>query len=150
MIGEIMRTLEILKAAWATDCQIDELNLQTAVSRTPILHSAYLDDLVQYKLRLTKIEHDQFEYKARRSRYYRGEMTKEELLELGWPQWQHRTLKADIEALIYAESDFQKLMARESYIRTSIYFLESVLQEIRARSFHCKNLIEWLKYRAGA
>jgi len=145
-----MKTLDELKTDWAMECQIDDMNLQTSISNTPALHSKYLDELVQYKLRLTKIEHDQFEYRALRSKYYRGEMTKEELIENNWPQWQHRTVKSDIDNLILAESDFQKLLTRESYIKTTIYFLESVLQEIKARSFHCKNLIEWLKYRAGS
>lgn len=145
-----MKTLDELKIDWANDCPIDEMNLQSAISNTPSLHSKYIDELVQYKLRLTKNENDQIEYKVLRSKYYRGEMSKDELAELGWQQWPYKTLKSDIENLIQAESEFQKLLSRESYIRTTIYFLESVLQEIRARSFHCKNLIEWLKYRAGS
>lgn len=145
----IMLTLDELKLKWATDCVVDELNLAATISRTPILHSQYLDNLVQYKLKLTKIEHDQFEHKATRGKYYRGEMSKDELAAHGWTQWPYKTLKSDIEPLILAESDYQKLLARESYVRTAIYFLESVIQELKARSFHCKNLIEWMKFRAG-
>jgi hypothetical protein len=77
-------------------------------------------------------------------------MTREELASFGWDQWQYKTLRGDVDGLIDAEPDFQKLVTREAYVKTVIYFLESVLQEIKARSFHVKNLIEWSRFRAGA
>ena len=145
-----MKTIEELKNEWNVDCVIDELKLQEVISSTPVIHAKYLGELVQYKLRLAKLYNEQSEYKALRTRYYRGELSKEELETHGWPQWQIKTIRGDIEPMILAEQQYQVLLTRESYYKAAIFFLESVIQEIRSRSFHCKNLIEWHKFRAGA
>jgi hypothetical protein len=58
-------------------------------------------------------------------------------------------LKADIDNLIQADSDYQKLGMRVTYMKTMIYFLESVLGDIRSRGFTIKSAIEWQKFRAG-
>jgi hypothetical protein len=76
-------------------------------------------------------------------------MTREELKEAGWDQWQYKTLKSEVDALIDADPDYQKLSTREQYIKTCVYFLESVLQEIRSRSFTIKNIVTWQQFRAG-
>jgi hypothetical protein len=55
-----------------------------------------------------------------------------------------------VDGLIDADPEFQKLATREAYVKTVIYFIESVMQEIKARSFHVKNIQEWQRFRAGA
>lgn len=143
-------TLDELRESWIHDCEIDQNDLGTAAARSPNLHAKYLDELINYKLRLTKTQNEIIEYRVKRTRYYKGEMTREELAEAGWDQWQYKTLKSEIDSLIDAESNFQKLSTREQYIKTVIYFLESVLSEIKARSFHVKAIVEWQRFRAGA
>lgn len=142
-------TLDELRESWAKNCSIDVEDMTTAASRSPNLHALYLDELIQYKLKLIKIQTDMIQYRARRVRYYRGEMTREELLELDWPQWQYKTLKQEVDGLIDAEPDYIKLVTREVYTKTVIYYLESVMSEIKSRQFHCRNLIDWAKHRAG-
>jgi hypothetical protein len=98
---------------------------------------------------LTKTQLDLINLRAKKMKYFRGEMTSEELLEEGWKQWPYRTLKTEIEGLIDSDPDVQKIAAREAYTKTAIMFLESVLGEIRTRSFHCKNIVEFQRFRAG-
>lgn len=143
-------TLDELQKAWAVDCVIDEQNPDKASAKSPHLHSKYLNELIAMKMKLNKIQLDMLELKNIKTRYFRGEMTREELKERGWDQWQYKSLKSEIESLIDADSDMQKLFAREAYVKTTIYFLESVLGEIRSRSFHCKNIITWMQFRSGA
>jgi hypothetical protein len=100
-------------------------------------------------MKLNKIQLDMLELKNAKTKYFRGEMTREELNERGWVQWQYKTLKSEIESLLDGDSDMQKLYAREAYVKTAIYFLESVIGEIRSRSFHCKNIITWMQFRSG-
>lgn len=141
--------LEELKAAWEVDCHIDELHIDTASAQTPHLHAKYLNELIQYKLKLAKTQLELLAMRALKTRYYKGELTKEELEENGWQQWQYRTLKSEIDGLLEADSDVQTQLGREAYIKTIVFFLESVLSELRSRSFHCKNILEWVRFRAG-
>lgn len=142
-------TLDEMKAHWAKDCIIGD-DLGSAAIQTPILHSKYIDELITAKLKLTKIQHEFAELKSVKSKYFRGEMTREELQERNWDQWQYKSLKADIENLIEADADCQKLLARESYMKTTIYFLESVLAELKNRNWSIRASIDWQKFRAGA
>jgi hypothetical protein len=143
-------TLDEIREQWANDCHIDDLHLDKAAANSPHLHSKYLNELLSAKLKLTKLNFDLVNLKVKKAKYFRGEMTKEELQELGWEQWNYRSLKSDIEQLIEADSDVQTILARVEYIKAIIFFLESVLGEIKARSFHVKNILEWQKFRAGA
>jgi hypothetical protein len=144
-----MATLDELKLSWANDCVIKD-DLGNAAISTPMLHAKYLDELITAKLKHTKITHEIAELKAVKGKYFRGEMTKEELTDRGWTQWQYRTLKSDIPELIDADAEYQKFMARESYMKTTIYFLESVLSEIKNRNWSIRAAIDWTKFRAGA
>ncbi len=143
-------TLDELRTSWEVDCNIDNEHLEKAAAISPNLHAKYLGELISYRLRLTKIQNDIITYRTKRAKYYRGEMTREELLEEKWEQWHLRTLKSDVDGLIDADPAYQLLATRESLCKTTIYFLESVLGEIRTRSFHVKNIIEFMKFRAGA
>lgn len=142
-------TLDELRTAWQCDCEIDQNDLGKAAAIGPNLHSKYLDELIQYKLRLTKLHNEMIEYRVKRAKYYRGEMTREELKEAGWEQWQYKTLKSEVDNLIDADSDYQKMSTREQYIKTCIFALESILAEIRSRSFTIKNIITWQQWRSG-
>ena len=144
-----MMTLDELQQAWEVDCVIDDQNPDKASAKSPHLHSKYLNELIAFKMKLNKIQLDMLELKNVKTKYFRGEMTREELQERGWEQWQYKTLKSEIESLLDADLDMQKLFARESYVKTAIYFLESVLGEIRSRSFHTRVIVDFAKFRAG-
>jgi hypothetical protein len=142
-------TLDELKQEWSEDTQIDQENLSGEALKLPMLHSKYLNELIQYKLKHTKLCMDIAGLRALKGRYFRGELTSDELRERDWEQWQYRTLKADIEGLIDADSDVQQLITREQYIKTVIYFLESVMGDIKNRNFAIKSAIEWVRFRSG-
>jgi hypothetical protein len=143
-----MAKLDELKVMWAEDCKVPD-DLGYAAVTSPLLHSKYLNELSNARLKLTKIEHDLAELKAVKSKYFRGEMTKSELDERGWVQWQYRSLKADIPDLLEADKDIQTILARLSYMKTTIYFLESVMGEIKNRYWAIRSAIDWQKFRAG-
>jgi hypothetical protein len=142
-------TLDELKTQWEQDCNIDDINPDRSAAQSPHLHSKYLNILLDYKLRLTKTQFEYSQLKSLKAKYFRGEMTREELEERQWEQWQYKTLKSDIEQLIDADSEVQKIQARVEYLKCVIFFLESVINEIRNRSFHIRNIVEFQKFRAG-
>ena len=141
-------TLNELQESWAKDCVIGD-DLGSAAIQSPMLHSKYIDEVISCRMKITKVQHEIAELRAAKSKYFRGEMTKEELAERGWIQWQYRTLKADIGDLIDADVEYQKLLARESYMKTCIYFLESVLGEIKSRQWNIRAALDWARFRAG-
>lgn len=142
-------TLDELRESWEQDCHIDDQKPDVASARSPHLHAKYLNELIGYKLKLTKTQFELAQMTAKKEKYFRGQMTKEELEELGWQQWQYKSLKSDIDSLLSADLDIQTITARVEFLKAAIYFIESVLGEIRTRSFHVKNIVEWQKFRAG-
>jgi hypothetical protein len=143
-------TLNELKAKWASDCIIDEQDLSGAALRTSQLHSFYISEALSIKMQLVKMQMEIAQLQVLRGRYFRGELTSSELKENEWEQWQFKTLKADINPLILASDDVQKLIGREEYLKIILYFLESVLGEIKSRSFNIKTAVEFIKWRSGS
>ena len=142
--------LEELKKKWSVDSNIDVNDLSGAALRSSNLHSEYLQEAITIKLQLVKLQMEISALQVLRGRYFRGEMTSAELAEHGWPQWQYKTLRADVNEMIIASPDVQKLFGRQEYLKIILYFLESVLSEIKARSFNIKNAIEFIKWRSGS
>lgn len=144
-----MATIEELKDQWSKDCIIDEDDLSGAAAKTACLHSNYLNHLIEAKLKYTKTQLDLNKLRALKGKYFRGELTTAELKELGWNQWHLRTLKSDIDGLIDAEEEVQKYLGRIEYIKAMIFFLESVLGQLKSRTFDIKNMLQWQIFRAG-
>jgi hypothetical protein len=144
-----MSTLNDIQVMWSKDCKIGE-DLGQASIESPMLHSKYLDELIAAKLKHTKCVAEIAEMKTLKSKYFRGEMTKDELAEKGWQQWQYKTIKADIMDHVEADPDYQKLHVRAEYMRTTIYALESILNEIKNRNWAIRANLDWQRFRSGA
>ena len=83
-------------------------------------------------------------------RYYRGEMSREELTDLGWAQWQGvKPLKNEMDEFLTGDEDLNQLEVKIKYLETMIYLLESILQQIKARDWQIKTAVEWKKFLAG-
>ena len=79
----------------------------------------------------------------------KGHLTTEELKELGWEPFQFRILKGDQEEHLAGDKDLQSLDNKIEYCSSAIYVLESILQEIKSRSFHTRVAMDWIRFRAG-
>ena len=51
-------TLDDMMKEWEKDCELDEIHLDKSSSRSPQLHSKYLQLLMMYNLKLTKTQQD--------------------------------------------------------------------------------------------
>lgn len=142
--------LETLKDEWEKDCQIDRDNLDEASIRTANLHQKYLNILTDYKLRLFKLEKEYLEMKGVRSRYYNGQLTKEELQQYKWQQYQYKTpLKSELERLLETDDNLLNILDRESYIKICFEYTEEILKSLRERNWQIRNAIEFIKFQAG-
>lgn len=135
---------------WSEDSRIDENNLGNESIRTPVLHSKYLNLLSSTRLSLRKAESDYWNMRRKKYKYYRGEMSKEELEEEGWEQWQgNKPLKNEMEEFLQVDADLIKLQDKSEYFKTVLYFLEQVIRSIGSRGWDIKNSIEWSKFTNG-
>lgn len=142
--------LEELKQSWKSDTKINELDLSRESLKTPHLHSKYLDLLIDAKRRTSKTRHDLARMQQFKGRYYRGELSKDELKEYGLPQYQFNApLKSQMESVLDADEDCIKIKENIEELETMVYMLEAIMKSIYSRSFDIKNSIEFTKFQAG-
>jgi hypothetical protein len=142
--------LEELQNMWDVDCAIDDNYLGEQSTATPKLHAKYIRLLVNVKLKHTKLSSDYNILRKAKFRYYRGELSREELQELGWQQWQGvKPLKNEMDEFLTGDTDLNTMRVKIDYLETMIYFLESVLSQIKARDWQIKTGVEWKRFLAG-
>jgi hypothetical protein len=145
-----MATLNEILSMWEKDAVIDETNLSHEASRNPMLHSKYLTILATTKLQLQKAESDLLNTRRIKTRYYRGEMTKAELQELEWVQFQGRSLtKAELEDTLRMDPDAIRLTDKAMYFQTVKETCESILKEINGRVWSVRTSVDFQKFQAG-
>lgn len=143
-------TLDEIQEMWEIDSEIDDNHLGEASTTSAKLHSKYLKLLVEAKLKLAKYNSDYNTLRTGKFRYYRGEMSRQELVDNGWDQWQGtKPLKNEMDEFLTGDSDLSKLKLRIEYLNTMVYALESIMSSIRGRDWAIKNGIEWKKFLAG-
>jgi hypothetical protein len=142
--------IEQLQNEWDADCEIDDNYLGEHATKTPKLHAKYIRFLVNVKLKHTKLQSDYNLLRKNKFRYYRGELSREELQALDWTQWQGiKPLKNEMDEFLSGDSDLNTLRVKIDYLETMIYFLESVLGQIKSRDWTIKTAVEWKKFLAG-
>lgn len=145
-----MKNIEDIQEQWEIDSQIDDNHLGEAATYTPKLHAKYVKQLIQCKLKLTKLKADQSLLRQIKFRYYRGEMGRDELETRGWQQWQGtKPLKNEMEEFLDGDNDLVAIKMKIEYIESMAYLLESILGQIRSRDFQIKSGIDWKKFLAG-
>jgi hypothetical protein len=142
--------IEQLQELWDADCAIDDNYLGEQSIATPKLHAKYVKLLVQVKLKHTKFQSDYNLLRKNKFRYYRGELSRDELNDLGWAQWQGvKPLKNEMDEFLSGDTDLNTSRVKIDYLETMIYFLESIMGQIKARDWQIKTAVEWKKFLAG-
>jgi len=145
-----MRLDEILDE-WDKDCVINDNQLGEASIVSAKLHSKYLRHLIDTKGKKTKLESEYQVLRKAKFRYYRGEMTKKELDDRGWEQYQFtKPLKNEMDEILKGDDDMAKMQMKLDYLDTMIYALESIMNQIKARDWQIKNGITWKQFLAGS
>jgi len=142
--------IEQIQEMWEVDAEIDDNYLGEHATKTPKLHAKYVKILVGVKLKHTKLQSDYNMLRKAKFRYYRGELSREELSDLGWSQWQGvKPLKNEMDEFLSGDTELNTLRVKIDYLETMIYLLESILGQIKARDWQLKSGIEWKKFLAG-
>ena len=142
--------LSELQEAWSEDSKINETELGREATRVPSLHAKYLTYLSNVKLKLRKAEADYYTLRRLKYRYYRGEMSYDELKDLGWDQFQgNKPLKNEMDEFLLCDQDLNESMDKVEYMKTIVYTLEQILRSINSRTWDIKTAVEWHKFTNG-
>ena len=142
--------IEQIQDMWDIDADIDDNYLGEHATKAPKLHAKYIKLLVGVKLKHTKLSSDYNMLRKAKFRYYRGELSREELTDLGWAQWQGvKPLKNEMDEFLTGDDDLNTLRVKIDYLETMIYLLESILGQIKARDWQLKTAVEWKRFLAG-
>lgn len=143
--------LSDIQSEWTKDSGINELELGREATKVPTLHSKYLVILSNVKLQIRKAESDYNNLRRLKYRYYRGEMTEQELIDNEWIQYQgNKPLKNEMDEFLQYDEELNKLVDKVEYYKTVIYTLEQILRSINSRTWDIKSAIEWNKFTNGA
>ena len=145
-----MPTITEFQEMWKNDAVIDESNLGHCSAYIPLLHAKYLEHLCQSKLQLRIATAKFLRLRRDKIKYYKGEMTRDELKERGWEQYQGiKPLKSEMNDILQMDEDCISQEDRVVYLETVVMFLESVMKSINSRTWDVKNSLEWEKLKAG-
>jgi hypothetical protein len=144
-----MKLTEI-QEQWLEDARIDQTNLGNESVRVPLLHAKYLTVLSTSKLQLRKAESNYYNNRRLKYRYYRGEMSRDELEQEGWSQFQgNKPLKNEMDEFLQCDADLLSLQDKIEYFKTVVYTLEQIIRSINSRTWDIKSAVEWTKFTNG-
>ena len=143
--------IEQLHDEWEKDCAINDDHLDRESVKTPQLHAKYLRILVSHKMKLAALEVEYKTLRQKKFRYFRGEMTRPELEDLKWDQWQGiKPLKNEMDEFLQGDSDLNRIVVKCEYIKNMIEALEAILGQIKSRDWQIRNAIQWKQFISGS
>jgi len=143
-----MENLEQILKYWDTDSNMDQTEPSKELLKIPVLHSKYLNILTKHKIASKKAHFDYLRMRKIKWEYFTGKMSKEELDEYGWEPFQF-ALKSDINTYLEADSDLIKLLEKKVYHEEAISVVESIMSELKQRTWQLRDFISWEKFVNG-
>lgn len=148
-----MIDLETILSEWKEDSQIAKHQLDETSRVTPALHAKYLEYMSLTKLRLKKAEFKQKELLKEKWLYYNGKMDEDTIKEKGWqpdPFNGLKVLKGEMEHYYDSDPEIQDSEMKIQYLKTIIYTLEEIVNNLNWRHQTIGNMIRWRQFEAGA
>lgn len=143
--------LSEIQEEWKVDSKINELELGREAVKVATLHSKYLTLLSNIKLQLRKAESDYNNMRRVKYKYYRGELSRDELEKLNLDQYLgNKPLKNEMDEFMLCDEDLNLLTDKIEYYKTVVFTLEQILRSLNSRTWDIKSAIEWNKFTNGA
>lgn len=143
-----METLEQILKMWESDAEIDQTEPSKELLKIPKYHSKYLGILTKHKIAAKKANFDYLRMRKTKWEYFTGKLSQEELEEYGWEPFQF-TLKSDINTYLEADKDLIKLLEKKVYHEECISVIESIMNELKQRTWQLRDFISWEKFVSG-
>lgn len=146
----MFQNVEELKQAWESDSKIDIRNLGVESIKSPSIHSKYLSEYIDAKKRIIKIQSDYNILVGKKVRYWRGEMSPEEVSELGWKQWQYNKIAmGQIDQMTASDEELSTMSSKLNYWKLYADAAESILTAVKQRDFSISNAIKFILHMNG-
>jgi hypothetical protein len=144
--------LEQIKEQWSKDCEIDDIELDSASLEVPKLHAKY-QDLLTSKILVSK----QYEAKYNillkdKWLWYNGKLDADKISAYGWehdPFDGLKVMKTDMSYFFNADPDLQEMGAKREYLQVTINYIKECMTNITWRHQTIRNTIDWRKFMAG-
>lgn len=143
-------TIDDIIAEWKSDNTIDETKLPSELMKTPMLHSKYLEVYLQIKRKFIAATASYNKLKFLRKKYFRGEMTREELAEQGWEQYQGLKMsQTEFNSMSEIDPMLSDEWVKVEYLKSLVEGLTYILKEIQNRGYTIKTMVEYNKMMMG-
>ena len=146
-------TLDDIMKMWEVDCEIDDLALDDETKKTSKLHAKYLELVNVNRLQRAKLDSDLDTLKKDKWLYYTGKMTKQDMDSRGWAYDPFnggiKPLKSELSFYYDSDEDIIKVKQKIEYQKTIGNLLEEIMNNLRWRHTHVKNIIDWKKFVSG-
>ena len=137
--------LETLQNKWEKDCKIgDELSDES--KKIPSLHCEYIKLYNEFNLMKKNTEFRLKCMMRERWEYYTGKADPKVYEE---EPFDFKVMKQDVDRYLYGDKKIQRLQMKIEYQSQCVFFLDSVLTQIRDRQWQLRNAIEFQKLTLG-
>ena len=143
-----MENLEQVLKYWEKDAEMDQTEPGKELIKIPTLHNKYLSILTKHKIASKKAHFDYLRMRKIKIEYYSGRMDQEDLNKHGWQPFQF-VLKSDINAYLEGDDDLIKLLEKKVYHEETVSVLESIMSELKQRTWQLRDFISWEKFIGG-
>jgi hypothetical protein len=143
-----MENLEQVLKYWEKDAEMDQTEPGKELIKIPTLHNKYLSILTKHKIASKKAHFDYLRMRKVKINYYSGRMDADELKEHGWEPFQF-VLKSDINAYLEGDDDLIRMLEKKVYHEETVSVLESIMSELKQRTWQLRDFISWEKFIGG-
>ena len=143
-----MENLEQVLQLWQKDAEIDQTEPGKELIKIPTLHNKYLTILTHHRIASKRAHFDYLRMRKIKWEYYTGKMSREDLETYGWESFQF-TLKSDITTYLEADKDLIKLLEKKIYHEEVVSVIESIMSELKQRTWQLRDFIGWEKFIGG-
>lgn len=145
-----METLEQILKQWDTDSVIDSTEPGKELLKIPKLHNHYIKILVKHRLAIKRVNFEYARLRRVKEEYYSGTISEEELAENGWePFLLNVKTKQGVDKYLESDEQLIKLLEKKIYHDEAISVCESILQEVKNRTWEIRSYIDWERFIGG-
>ena len=80
--------------------------------------------------------------------YYTGKTSQEQLEEFGWEPFKY-TLKSDVSTYLESDNELIRLLEKKVYHDECVSVVESIMNELKQRTWQLRDYISWEKFVGG-
>ena len=146
-----METIEDIMKYWDADSVIDSTEPGKELIKVPTLYNKYLKILVKHKLAVKRINFEYSKMRRLKEEYYNGSLSQEELEENGWePFLLNIKTKMGVEKYLESDKDLIRILEKKIHHDEAVFICESILQELKSRTYQLKDYISWERFIGGS